>query len=319
MFKNSFLEKTELYQPDTLQIDSLILVREKLPNVRVVKTFVKNSNSIYHEYFHNGTTQLESTTFYDTLDKPKGIFKQYSNEGELDYTFDYDSGQWTVHNRKDYPYYDLQLKLKWAADSLISKMYGLEFLKKHAIWCVLGSWIHNADESGIWTDKFKEKPTRFSFSYNIQLDSIHRYDELIHFELDEKGRLVPNPEAEGYGFENVPSYLKGQFKITYENAIEKSKELGLVEDDTTKAIGILRWEDFKKEKIFSGQFRFYVMIQTKIIEILIPKGRSSRTIKYDIYSFNPWTGEFVEKKKMKSIYSWESMSGSGSGLIPDNE
>ena len=38
-----------------------------------------------------------------------------------------------------------------------------------------------------------------------------------------------------------------------------------------------------------------------------------------VYVFNPWTGAFVEKNKMKAIREWEKLSGSSSGLIPDNE
>ncbi|UZR99759.1 hypothetical protein [Chondrinema litorale] len=39
--------------------------------------------------------------------------------------------------------------------------------------------------------------------------------------------------------------------------------------------------------------------------------------KFDVYIFNPWSGEFIEKKKMKSIREWERRSGSATGLILD--
>jgi hypothetical protein len=318
-FKNDFLDKVEMYKPDTLRIDTLTFVREKYPNVRLVKTFTKNRNVVLFDYYYNGTTQLESTFTYDTLEKPIGITKQYTEKGVLQYSQDYDNGEWIVYNKKEYPFYDLQNKMKVKADSLISKMYGQNFLKNNTVWSVGGSYIYNETESGNWTDKFKKKPTKFLFRYDVKLDKNNRYDDLIEFELDANGNYIPNQYEAIYGFENVPDNLKGSFKLTFENAIKQAKQLGLLENDTTKAVGILRWENFKKPELINGQFRFYVTIRTKTIENIVPNGRSSRTTKYEVYSFNPWTGEFIEKKKMKSIYSWEKMSGSSTGLIHDNE
>lgn len=318
-FKNDFLDKVEMYRPDTLKIDTLTFVREKYPNVRLVKTFTKNRNIVLYDYYYNGTTQLESTFTYDTLEKPIGITKKYSEKGVLEYSQDYDNGEWIVYNKKEYPFYDLQNKMKVKADSLISKMYGQSFLKNNTVWSVGGSYIYNETESGNWTDKFKKKPTKFLFRYDVKLDKDNRYDDLIEFELDANGNYIPNEYEAIFGFENVPDNLKGSFKLTFEYAIKQAKQLGLIENDTTKAVGILRWENFKKPELINGQFRFYVTISTKTIENIVPNGRSSRTTKYEVYSFNPWTGEFIEKKKMKSIYSWEKMSGSSTGLIPDNE
>lgn len=296
-----------------------MLIRERYPNVRIVKTYTKNKNEVIYDYFYNGTIQLESTFTYDTLERPIGITKQYSKEGILEYSQDYDNGIWTVYNKKSYPFYDIQHNMKLKADSLISKMYGPEFLKNNTVWSVGGSYIYNENESGNWTDKFKEIPTKFLFRYDVKLDGLHRYDDLIEFELDEKGDFIPNPYEAVFGFENVPNNQKGGFNLTYNKALIKSEELGLLENDTTKAVGLLRWENFKKSELINGQFRFYITIKIKTIENLVPNGRSSRTAKYEVYSFNPWTAEFIEKKKMKSIYSWEKHSGSDTGLIPDND
>ena len=308
-----------MYQPDTLRLDSLTLIREKYPNVRVIKTFQKNKNIVFYDYYYNGKTQLESTFTYDTLERPIGITKQFAEKGVLEYTQDYENGKWIVYDKKNFPFYDLQNKMKIKADSLVSKMYGHSFLANNTIWSVSGSAIYNDKESGDWTDKFKRKPTKFLFRYDVKLDNENRYDDLIEFELDDNGKFLPNEYEEVFGFENVPEKWKGSFRLKYYDALLKAKSLGMTENDTTKSVGLLRWENFKKPNIINGQFRFYITIRTKTIENLVPNGRSSRTTKYEVYSFNPWTGEFIEKKKMKSIYSWEQMSGSGTGLIPDNE
>lgn len=318
-FKSDLLENVEMYKPDTLRLDTLTLVREKYPNVRVIKTFTKDRNIVFYDYYYNGTTQLESTFTYDTLKKPIGVTKQYTKNGVLEYSQDYDKGEWVVFSKSEYPYYDLQSKMKVMADSLVSKMYGYSFFKNNVVWSVSGSYIYNEKESGRWTDKFKNKPTKFLFRYDVKLDENHKYEDLIEFELDSNGIFIPNQYEEIFGFENVPDNLKGGFRLTYDDAITKSKQLGLSENDTIRAVGLLRWENFKKPELINGQFRFYVIIKTETIENIVPDGRSSRITKYDVYSFNPWTGEFIEKKKMKSVYSWRKMSGSGTGLIPDNE
>lgn len=318
-FKNDFLVKVEMYRPDTLRIDTLTFIREKYPNVRVIKTFTKNKNIVFYDYYYNGTTQLESTFSYDTLEKPFGVAKKYTEKGVLDYLQDYDKGEWIVFNKNDYPFYELQNNMKVIADSLISKMYGQSFLKNNTVWSIDGSTIYNETESGNWTDKFRKKPTRFLFRYDVKLDKDNRYNDLIEFELDAKGNYISNEYEQIFGFENVPNNLKGGFRLTFEKAMKQAKQLGLIENDTTKAFGILRWENFKKPELINGQFRFYITIRTSIIKNISPNGRSSSITKYEVYSFNPWTGKFIEKRKMKSIYSWEQMSGSSTGLIPDNE
>jgi hypothetical protein len=318
-FKNDFMDKVEMYKPDTLRSDTLTFVREKYPNVRLVKTFTKNRNVVIYDYYYNGTTQLQSTLTYDTLGKPTGVAKQYTKKGVLEYTQDYDKGEWIVFNKKEFPSYELQKKMKIMADSLVSKMYGRDFLINNTIWSVGSSAIYNENESGNWTDKFEEKPTKFLFRYNVKLDKDNMYDDLIEFELDANGNFIPNQYEAIFGFENVPENLKGGFKLTCEEAIKQAKQLGLTENNNTKAVGILRWENFKKPELINGHFRFYVASRTQIIENIVPNGRSSRITKYEVYSFNPWTGDFIEKKNMKSDSSWEKNSGSSTGLMPDNE
>ena len=60
------------------------------------------------------------------------------------------------------------------------------------------------------------------------------------------------------------------------------------------------------------------MIKTGEIKNIVLNGRSSVVDKFDVYAFNPWTGDFIEKKKMKSVSSWEERSGSSTVLIDDN-
>lgn len=206
--------------------------------------------------------------------------------------------------------------MKQKADTYISAIYGRKFLTNNAIWNVQTSAIYNATESGDWTDHFAKKPTKFLFRYDVKLDSKHVYPELIEFELDANGNFIPNESEEVFGFEKRSTISTNGFALAYNTAIEiVKKKSGLSNQQLT---GFLKWESFKKPSLYNGQFRFYVTVKTGSVKDIHPKGRSSVTDQFDIYSFNPWTGNFIEKKKMKSIKSWEELSGNSTGLIPDN-
>lgn len=318
-FKKDFLDSDDIFKPDTLRLNNKILIRERFPNVRLIKTFEDNIDLVYYEYFYNDTNILDNTIFYNSKEKPVGISKQYYEDGSLDYIEDFDRGEWIVSNKNDYPFYSTLDLMKKKADSLIIKVYGADFLKNHCTWSVSGSYVYSDNESADWKEKFNFSPTKFLFRYDVKLDSKHNYDDLIEFEIDDKGNFIPNQYEQIFGFEKVPENLKGKFKLNYTKALEIAKENGLKENNSTEIFSALKWECFKKPEFFNGVFRFYLSVKVETIENLIPDGRSSRISKFEVYSFNPWNGEFIEKKKMKSIYSWEKNSGNQTGLIPDEE
>lgn len=309
------------------QTDSKIITDSSIIETKYFKSFNyigvfnelnDNSKTYFTQYYYDTKNLQELSTFGEDGNYI-GISEFYSNNGNLISKIDFDNGIWIFVDKKEFPFFDLQNYMKLKADSLVSEMYGYDFLINHTVWSIGSSHIYNKNESSDWEDQLQDRPTRFLFRYHVKLDAKSLYKDLIEFELDSNGYFTPNQYESIFGFENVPDSLKGGFNLTLEDAINKAKQLGMTENDSTKAVGILRWENFKKPELINGQFRFYVTIQTKLIENIVPNGRSSRITKYEVYTFNPWTGAFVEKKKMKSIYSWESMSGHSTGLIPDNE
>jgi hypothetical protein len=324
-FKKSFLKKVKFDSPDTLKLGKLLIIREKYPEYREIKTFDKNKDFVVGEQFYDKTTQLKHITKYDTIGRPIGIAEHYTRNGELQYIQNYDKGEWIVYDKESHPHYDLQNTIKAKADSLISKMYGNSFLHNHSVWIIDGSYISNDKQRRTrWTEMFKEEPTKFSFCYKVKLDSENNYNSYIYFDLDNNGNFLPNFQSGGFffsgsGFENVPDSIKGSFMLNYSKALSKAKSLGLKETDSTKAYGRLFWEDFRKMNIFNGQFRFYIIIETSENVESKSNGSFFRTTKYDAYSFNPWTGQFVEIKKMKINYSWGKERTSFTDLIPDKE
>jgi hypothetical protein len=323
-FKNNYLKRVKPDKPDTLYLDSLTIVREKEKEFRIIKTFYKRKNLVLHEYYYNKTTKLKSIIEHDSLGRPRGIARHYTRKGLLEYTQDYDKGEWIVYDKENYPFHEILNNLKLKADSLVSKMYGYDFLHNHTVWSPGESYIVNEKERERWTGKLKSVPTKFDFCYHVRLDSLGIYKGYIYFDLDAKGNFLPSFKERGfffnsYGFENVPEANKGSFRLDYTAALLQAKSRGLIETDSTKAFGLLSWEPLRKMDIINGQFRFYITIETSEIQTVNPEGRFYRTTKYDVYVFNPWTGEFVELKKMKRKY-WSDKNRSGfTSLIPDKE
>jgi hypothetical protein len=233
-------------------------------------------------------------------------------------TYDNDK-VWSPENKNKHPYLDIQNAMRVKADSLLIAAYGKAFYDKNVIWSIDGSYIYNEKESGKWTDSLNAKPTIFLFRYNVKLDSLNLFEDMIEFKLDSLGKYIPNKYETIYGFEKVPKSQQGEFKISIKNALLIAQENGLLENDSVKVQFTLKWENIKNDQFYKGQFRFYVVYVKLTIEEIVKEGRSRRETKYDVYSFNPWTAEFIEKKKMKSINTWGKMTGSGTGLIPDNE
>ncbi|MBO9561531.1 MAG: hypothetical protein J7621_02110 [Niastella sp.] len=314
-FKRDILNEVFMPRFDTLRLNDLMLVKEQHGVVRRITTFQKNKNIVLYEHYYSDTRKLMFTYALDTLGQQTGIENHYSEKGVWEYSINWDNGTWIAYDKKNYPFYSLQNKMKVKADSLISKMYGHSFLTKNAVWNVTGSYMSNAKEVERWTDLIKKTPTSFMFRYDVKLDKGKRYDRLIEFEIDKDGNFIPNEDEFVFGFEDVPDSLRRSFKLSYEDAIAKAKSLGLTENDSAKAVGLLYWENFRKPIIYNGRFRFYVLLRTGTIDKDVPHGHSSRTIKYDVYSFNPWTGDFIEKKKMMATNALKI----GSGLIADND
>lgn len=79
----------------------------------------------------------------------------------------------------------------------------------------------------------------------------------------------------------------------------------------------MKWESFKKPEFYNGEFKYYISEFVNEVKNLNENGRSRIEYKYNVYYFNPWTGDFLGKKKMKRVKEWEKNSGFTTDLIPD--
>ncbi len=224
--------------------------------------------------------------------------------------------------------------MKLVADSLIIVAYGKKFMNEHVIFnfnCyaynkhktkydAIEDSMWTEDYLGSWTEPMKSKPNSFLFRYEVRLNPKDEKSIELGICLDEKGNYIPSSDDtwNNYGFELVKPENK-EFVLNKYMAMTLAQKNGLKEMDANKIDEFLFWENFKKQEFYNGRFRYY--IAELIDQISYKKGEERQGIiyKYQVFVFNPWTGEFIEKKKMKAIREWGKVSGHSTGLIPDSD
>jgi hypothetical protein len=297
--------------------DSSTIETKYFPDINSIRIF-NNINykdiSYYTEYYLN-TKNLKQEGIFDH-GYPIGLWKEYSQDGKLVKETNYNDSIWCLQNRLNFKFFDLQLKMKNKSDSLIAITYSHEFFDNHVEWNSMGSFMHNAKEHLRWNQKIRNKPTNFVLTYDIRLDPNHIYKDMINIELDSTGRFIPN---ESYwspeGFEKLPKNIEKTFKLNFDNAFKIARKKGLIENDTSKASTKLDWVSSKKTEFYNLNYKFYIFQKYKS-EKIDGEGRLLYILNdyYNVWIFNPWTGVFVEKKKMISTYEAEQGHGRSSGL-----
>ncbi|PKL80699.1 MAG: hypothetical protein CVV25_03075 [Ignavibacteriae bacterium HGW-Ignavibacteriae-4] len=296
------------------------------------ETFHDKDSVWYSIHYIKDTTRLNMEGWKTKSMEYLGVWKVYNYDGKLMYTRDYENNTCIV-NEELYPYHDLLKGIKEKADSLIIRTFSQEFFDNHVRFdfdcsAYHGYWETTRDRSetywsqdyiGSWMEPMKSKPNSFIFRYSIKFGESEWYPEMIAIELDSNGNFVPSEDySSNYGFEDVKSQKK-TFQISKKKAMKLAEQKGLTTTGTNKITAFLDWEKFNKAQFFDGQFRYYIKELTNEIKDTIAAGRSREIYKYTIYTFNPWTGEFIEKKKMKNVINFDEHCGYGTGLIPDDD
>ncbi len=282
------------------------------------ETYKNNDSVWWNVTYIDDTTQLHTEGWKLKSGKHLGIWREYNRQGKLMYTWNHEAGLCEV-NKSRYPYHDLLEKMKSVADSLIISTYSKDFFEKHVRFNFNCYTYDEGGYVGSWTEPIERKPTKFLFKYQVKLNTSEWFNEMIGIELNENGEYIPNEGFwNNYGFEKVNSDSK-TFQIDKNKAVEIAKTKGLQTNDLSKVSEFLTWEKFKKPEFYNGQFRYYITELTSKTEYTEGADRKGIIFRFNVYSFNPWTGEFIEKKKMKSRNEWGTQSGHSTGLMPDDE
>jgi hypothetical protein len=313
-FRLSFAQNS-----NKVETDSSFIETKYFPSLNSIRVFnrLKGKDKTYYTDLYYRTRKLKEQDIF-VNGYPIGVSKEFFENGNLKREIDYDNGIIIYFDKKTYPFLEYQNSCKLKGDSVIKSIYSTDFFNRYISWDISRSYMYNEQESKSWTDEIKNQPTKFLLRYNVKFDEVI-YPGLIEFEIDSKGKFIPNPYESIYGFEKLSENTSKTFALDRNKAIALAKQHGLRETDSTKAEAFLDWESFKSDSMYNGKFLFSVIIKTSSNKNISPGGRSSITDKFDAYIFNPWTAEFIEKKKMKTIRSWEKMSGNSTALLPDNE
>jgi len=274
----------------------------------------KNKDSVWYSvHYIKDTTRLKTEGWKRKNGKHLGIWKEYNFDKQLLFTRDYDNAICEV-NRKLFPNHEILERMKKKADSLIISNYSQEFFDSQVRFN-FNCYAYDKDGYvGSWTEPMKRIPTEFLFRYQVRLKNSDWQSEMIGIKLDKNGNYIPSHDRfNNNGFEKLNSENR-TFEIDKTKAISIAKEHGLKEENISE---FLKWERFNKATFYDGQFKYYIAELTDQINEIKKEGRSRITYKFNVYSFNPWTGEFLEKKKMKQIKEWGKVSGFTSDLLPD--
>lgn len=305
-----------LAQEDTkVKTDSSVIITKYFDYLNAIRVFneLKDKNKSYYKEYYYDTKTLKETGVFINGDC-FGIWKEFWPNGKLKRQIDYNKGIITFNDKKAYPHNGYLNKVKLKADSILKSIYSQTFYNKYIIWDINHSNVSTYTIVADWTDSLEMKPNEFLMRYKIKFNG-DTYPEIIEFTIDSMGRFKSGEDIKG--LEKLPVNSPKDFKLTADNSIKIAKQKGLVETTTSKAESFLKWEYSKSDDRYHGHFRLNVIIKTKSIKNIKIKGRSTIIDKYDEYVFNPWTGEFIGMKKMKTYRGWEQNSGSSSGLIPD--
>ena len=287
-------------------------------------------NSVYHIYqesfnnkdsvwrsvhFIKDTTRLTTEGWAKKSGHRIGVWKEYNFNKQVLYTRDYDNAICEV-NKKLFPHHGILEGMKKTADSLIISNYSQEFFDNQVRFN-FNCYAYDKDGYvGSWTEPMERKPTKFLFRYQVRLKNSDWQSEMIGINLDENGNYIPSHASfNNYGFEKLNSENR-TFEIDKTKAISIAKEHGLEGENVSE---FLKWERFNRATFYDGQFKYYIAELSDQIDEVNKEGRSRITYKFNVYSFNPWTGEFLEKKKMKQLKEWGKNSGFTSDLLPDEE
>jgi len=286
------------------------------------ETYKYKDSTRFIAWFIDDTTQVHYESWEEkTINRNFGISREYKKDGTIMYEWDHDKGILTV-NRAYYPYYNMLEEMKIKADSMIIKTYSKEFFGDHirfeyegSAW--FGEWkvfdkdtVWSTNMVGSWREPMTRKPNHFRIKYTVVFSQTDETGIGLEIELDSLGNYYPskNDMWGNYGFEKVKGKQR-TFNIDKNEAIEIAKSNGLVVTDSSEISEFLTWEKSGKKEFFNGQYRYYISVLTGKTEYTECNDRKGIIYRFNVYVFNPWTGKFIEMKKMKNRHEWGKNSG----------
>ena len=321
-FKQDFMTGVPSRKVDTLVTSTALLTRERKQEVRCISIFPAGEQVMHEECYYNDTNVPEHKSSYTLPGKQlTGVTSKFDTDGSLEYQLDHDKGTWKVVKADHYPYYKVLERMRGKADSLIIAAYGQSFFNQTVRWSPQSSVIYDGLATGSgWCEYETWEPSRFMIRYAIRLADDEAYDDLIEVQLDSTGQLYfPFGKYDDIkGFEKV-SQTKGMI-MTKAKAIEAAVAQGMTANGDHQPTTELSWAyaDTQTAEMYNGHFYYSVAMYTGSLRSSAPTRGTKVEQRFDVYIFNPWTGAFVEKKKMKAYEKPNRRGVLATDLLPVN-
>jgi hypothetical protein len=116
------------YSEEIINTDSsdIKIVRNSM--YKIWEEAYRDKDSVWYSVKYINDTSQVNTEGWQTRDgKQLGIWKEYTINGDLMYTWNHETGICEI-NPKLYPYHNLLEKMKSKADSIIINTYSIDFL-----------------------------------------------------------------------------------------------------------------------------------------------------------------------------------------------
>ncbi|GAB2842668.1 hypothetical protein GCM10027043_52460 [Ferruginibacter profundus] len=300
-------DKTTIIQTDSSVIESVC----KAGSYKIVEERFKKGNRILSTSYFDDTMTIKNISYNDTLGNFIGVQKIFDKKGKLILTIDHDKLNWNA-DTDVYHNYLLLVRVKARADSVLRIYFGKQFTSTSIRWNIFNSCYFAGNSSSpnfdiSWTreDYSSYKPTVCYIVYDIVNENEWRGQLKMLIDTTgniQDGQLTQNGDTlYNEGFKKFTNNEQPFYKLSIKHALEKAKALGLKKGDDLITSTSYEWERDKNSvsPILNGNVRL-IISQSGKSDFKFVGDIGVRTGYTNMWVFDPWSGDFIEKRKIKN-------------------
>lgn len=257
-----------------VKTDSSVIETKHFKYLNSIREFneLKSGNRIYYKEYNFTTKQLREFGVFEK-GYSVGVWKYYSEDGQLLKTIDYDTNIKKLYGKISEPFDSVFNFIKHQADSLLKAKYGSVFFSGSMIQNTNRSYYYGSGTPGTWFEPSNYRPKEYLMRYDIRLSNGTRLF-FIEFNLDSLGKLLKS-------LKNISNF-KQKSLISIEKVNEITFQKGLSLNDQPLEYSLF----YEHEKLFlkiNGKQFSVIKKEHEIIQ------------KFTYVLLDPWTGKFIRK------------------------
>lgn len=279
----------------------------------------KDRDSVYYKVYHfPDTNTLRQEGWLRDEGLRFGKWAAYNSNGTRLYELDYDKHTCNF-NQTLYPRLDTKQQMKKKADTLLINKFGLPFFRQNIYfdfdahiyqWQLInyptGRFFERVRIAD-WVEPAYKKPHGYVLNYSIRLSAQEKFRNYLTIELDSLGVPIKDTTGEALNFDDTRQALSTAMQINRPAALAICKRHPLWEStydfETTLKYGWL------KDGLYPGEFYYEVQQLYDLSDDASKSINGALAKYYNVWRFNPWTGELFFKKRLKKIVKGTSGNG----------